>query len=212
MKLLLFIITLLMSFTGFAQQNIPFDSSMWKVLSYKKIPSNQVEFENQEMLIKVQSSAGPIVFKLPEMKKVKLVRIKGRFKGQKNVESGDFDEDSILRIGLVATGDKKLNAFYRMVSPRWVKELFELAPKNYGLDKIFFLNFTNRKELLHRERFHPKSELIHEKMVYVIDKEGDFDAEIPFDETKQIAALWMSTDGDDTASSFEVQISALQLL
>lgn len=183
----------------------------WAVLSYNKIPKNLVEFSNDELRVQVRSSAGPIVYKLPEVMRVYGIQVLGKFSGEKTVEGGAFDEDSILRIGLVATGKRTLSGPQRWFAADWVKKLFSLAPDGVGLDKIHFFNVTNRANLVGKSRSHPKSELIDETVSALITTTGPLEFSFDLKEPLQVAALWLSTDGDDTKSAFDISISELHL-
>ncbi len=183
----------------------------WVSLTYNKIPGNTIIFEDNQMRVKVNSSAGPIVYKLNQKTQVIEVRVKGKWAGNKLIESGDFDEDSILRLGLVAVGTKTLTGPKKWFAADWVKKLFSLAPEGLGLDKIYFLNVSNRKNLLGKKRVHPKSELIQESIVEIVSKEGEFSFSKKLDAPMNIAAVWLSIDGDDTKSKFETRLTELQL-
>lgn len=192
-------------------QAVPLEDSRWVALSFNKIPKSQVAFKEGSMVVSVDKSAGPLVHKLDQPAALKSIRVKGEWKGSKKVESGPFDEDSILRVGLVVLGDKKLNAVKRLFAADWVKKLFALAPAGAGLDKIYFFNLTNREDMIGKKREHPKSDLIVERIEKAVAAEGKFDWEIQVSPPLNTAALWLSIDGDDTGSAFELTIRELVL-
>lgn len=207
------IICVLVSSEAFATQeaiDIPFESTKWISLSYNKIPANKVKFEDLVLKVKVSKSAGPIVFKLPEVKNISGFKIKGKLVGVKKIESTTFDEDSILRVGMVASGKKTLSGIKKMFAADWVKKLFALAPPDSGLDKIYFYNVTNRASLMGEAREHPKSDLIFETISKLVEGAGSFEMDVDFKKTIPVAAVWLSIDGDDSASEFEVEISSLK--
>ena len=199
------------SYTARAAIEIPFESAKWISLSYNKIPANKVKFEELVLKVKVSKSAGPIVYKLPEVKNISGFKLKGKLIGVKKIESREFDEDSILRVGVVASGKKTLSGIKRMFAADWVKKLFSLAPANSGLDKIYFYNVTNRAKLMGESREHPKSDLILETISKTVEDAGAFEMDIEFKKTLPVAAVWLSIDGDDTSSEFEIEISELSL-
>jgi hypothetical protein len=108
-----------------------------------------------------------------------------------------------------------------LFAPDWVKRMFALAPKGHGLDKIYFYSITSRNELLGKSRQHPKSKFMHEEYVFL--------APIPAGESTDTAAtkpvsmsiskkfatpiaaagIWLSIDGDDSKSKFEIKIKSL---
>lgn len=208
----LFFAIILISTHLSAMEKIPLDASNWTSLKFNKIPDNQVDFVQDQISIKVNSSASPLIYKLPQPKSISTFKIVAKLEGEKKIETGEFDEDSVLRVGFVALGDKKLNAFHRLISPAWVKKLFDLAPKDSGLDKIYFFNVTNRNELANRERMHPDSDLIYEKVVYV-SKSANKDIEFThkLDRSLEVQAFWLSVDGDQTKSNFQLDIKSIEI-
>ncbi len=190
---------------------IPLESARWVALSFSKIPANQVLFNEGVLSVNVKSSAGPIVFKLESPRKVAKVAVRGTFKGAKKLETTEFDEDSILRVGLVAAGDRTLSAVKRVFAADWVKKLFALAPPKTGLDKIYFFNATNRPHLVGKSREHPKSDLLVEKIVKSVAESGDFVMDFAVDTPIDTVALWLSIDGDDTKSDFELLIKSITI-
>ncbi len=193
-----------------ASEVVTFDKSSWVVLSYNKIPPNQVSF-NDNLKIQVQASAGPAVYKLASPKKVIGFTVKGKVLGSKLVETGDFDEDSILRVGLVGVGKQTLSGVKKLVAADWVKKLFALAPKGSGLDKIHFYNISNRNELFGKSRVHPQSELLLEKISKFFNKEGAFEFQVALEKPIETAAIWLSVDGDNSKSQFTTTISNIEL-
>ncbi len=185
---------------------LPLTQEKWVSLSFSKIPKNHVQFNDGEMRVSVDQSAGPLVQKLEAPLKVSSFKVKGELKGLKKVETGAFDEDSVLRIGLVAVGERTLNAVKRVFAADWIKKLFALAPPKTGLDKIYFFNLTNRPELVGKKREHPKSDLMLENVFHSLVGEGAFEAEFKLEAPLEVAALWLSVDGDDTKSKFDLTI------
>lgn len=195
---------------------IPLVKENWTLLKYSKIEPNQIEFKGDKMSISVVNSASPIFYKLPQPIMASSFLVRGEYKGQKKLEVGKFDEDSLLRMGLVATGKTKMNRFQYMFAAQWVKRLFDLAPKNVGIDKIYFYNITNRNELVGQSRAHPKTEFIHESIVnFLPDNPTDSQLQFQFshrlERPTEVAAIWLSLDGDDSKSTFHVDLSEITL-
>jgi len=183
----------------------------WVTLAYNKIPANKVVFVNDMLTVKVEHSAGPIVHKLGTVSKVVAFSIKGKVSGSKITESGPFDEDSVLRFGLVGIGKQTLSGPKKWFAAEWVKKLFALAPPGMGLDKITFFNLTNREELLGKTRVHPKSKLIVESIFANTTNDEGFEVSRKIEPAIEAAAVWISIDGDDTKSKFETTITEIRL-
>ncbi len=210
---LFFVWLLLVALPTLAEEamHIPLESEKWATLSFSKIPSSQVKFQSQTMSVKVKGSAGPIVYRLESAKKIAAIAVTGTHSGQKKLETGPFDEDSILRFGLVGVGTATLSGPRRWLAADWVKKLFSLAPSGLGLDKIYFFNVTNRLDQVGKVRNHPKSELLVERVVLNVERPGAFQLSHTLAKPIESIAIWLSIDGDDSDSEFETVISAIRL-
>ena len=195
-----------------AAMAIPFQNlEGWTSLSFRKIPSNQVQELQGQLRIQVDSSASPLIFKLKEPKIVQGFQWDLEIDGEmKESGASDFEEDSYFRLGLVAVGKRTLGKLERLVAAEWVIRLFELAPPNIGLDRIYFFNLGQNAKLLGKSRTHPKSDLMHETVVAI--RQGPLSS-IRHDLSGplKISALWISVDGDDTKSKYQTRIKKLAL-
>lgn len=183
----------------------------WKQLSFNKIPKNTVSIVGEKSIkIEVNQSASPLIFKLPEIQKVSQISLQLGSEGDlTKLAPKGFPEDFLIRVGLVAKGEKTLSWLQKKIAANWVLELFSLAPTNVGLDKIYFFNVATFKDLVGQKRQHPKSDLMLEEIIasYPETKSIDHKLEKPLD----VVALWISTDGDDTKSKFVTVIESLKL-
>lgn len=192
---------------------VPLSSQDWVELKYKNIPSNQVKFENSQVQIQVNQSASPLIHRLQAPQSVNGFSFKLNIKGGlTNAQADQFLEDSYFRLGLVASGEKTLNWWQKKVAADWVLKLFSMAPQGVGLDKIYFFNVSPYSDQVGKARVHPKSELMHEFVVASHSEnkevlEVNHQLKMPL----QVVALWLSSDGDDTKSQFEVQIQKIEL-
>jgi hypothetical protein len=211
--ILLWILSSSLSFGAPTNQNLtlPLRQSDWIILPYRKIPPNQISFADGALSVEVKRSAGPVVHKLDRPSKLRSLSMKGKVVGKKLPETGSFDEDSALRLGLVAVGKRTLSGPQKWFAADWVKKLFKLVPADSGLDKIYFFNLTDREALVGKHRVHPKSDLIVENIVATADSSGGFDFTKQLDNPIETAAIWLSIDGDDTKSEFISTISEITL-
>ena len=194
---------------------VPLDPEMWKLISYDGIRPNQIKKLDKSMEIQVDSSAAPVVYKLKKPQKVTRVKfnalLEGKLKYGNKKAGAKGADDFPLRVGLVVKGDKKLGTLKKWIAPDWVIELYNLAPKGEGIDKIYFLNVTAYQVAEFEERRHPLSDLFIEKIVGKFENSKvdiDYKLEKPLD----VMALWISSDGDDIKSSFQVKINSLEIL
>jgi len=194
--------------------DLPLAAPEWTSLQFKKIKANEVEFAEASLKVKVRSSASPLIHALPEPVRVQAVRVHGSWEDLKAPERQpkEFDEDSLLRVGLVVPGKLTLSGPKRWLAADWVKRLFDLAPKGSGIDRIDFLMFASREAWIGRDRVHPSSELIRERKMSLRPKPGAFETLWNLPEPLPVVAIWLSVDGDDGAASFDLQVTKLQLV
>lgn len=192
---------------------IPMDSlDHWLQLRFNKIPSNQVSIADNSLVVNVASSASPLVYKLKEPTDIVGFVFRIKIIGEMNSEpTAKFEEDSYFRMGLVVAGEKKLGFLQKAIAADWVKKLFSLAPDGIGLDKIYFYNVGHSNNQLNQSRVHPNSDLIFESVVKI--KETDMVLhEQKFDVPKNVLAVWLSIDGDQSKSKYQTQIQELKLI
>jgi hypothetical protein len=211
-KLSLFILLFVTSVQAQNSNNL-FSKDKWVEISFgKKINSNTVEYSEDALKINVDSSASPLVYKFDKVIDVNSFSVDLEINGtmQDAVDKSKFEDDSYFRLGLVAIGENYLGSVGKLFAPDWVLKLFSLAPEGMGLDKIYFFNLAKNRELIGKERLHPSSKYIYEKIIAA--KSGD---SLSFKSTLakplKSAALWLSIDGDNTKSKFSVKIKNIKL-
>lgn len=198
--------------SAWSWSEVPLDKSAWQVLQYGKIRPNQVSFENKRMKIIVQGSAGPLIYPLPQKSEIKElmfdIKLDGMLKLQNAKQGEKGNDDFFFRIGLVYAGDKKLNFIQRLASPDWVKTLFELAEEETGISNITFYNVYSDTRLANQRRTHPYSDLLIEN--FSIEAIPHIVTSIPLNKKQKVLAFWISSDGDDTGSNFQVTVNKIR--
>lgn len=212
MKLSLFI--LLFASSVLAQNsNILFSKDKWVEISFgKKISPNTVEYSTDSLKINVDSSASPLVYKFDKVIDVNSFSVDLEVIGtmEDATDKSKFEEDSYFRLGFVVIGENYLGSVGKLFAPDWVLKLFSLAPEGAGLDKIYFFNLAKNSELIGKERLHPSSKYIFEKII--ASKDGDsLSFKSSLVKPLKTAALWLSIDGDNTKSKFSVKIKNIKL-
>lgn len=187
----------------------------WQLLEYNRLNANDVTFTREGMMVKVDQSASPIIYPLDKPKSVSRVTVAGNLSNLLNLPSNTQGQkghdDFSLKVGLVVAGDKTLNPLQKLVSAKWIKRLFDLAPPGTGVDRIYFLNAVQEKNLLGQQRQHPLSDLIYENNVWLLDQSGDFSLSYELESPQEVIAVWLSIDGDDTRSRYTTTINSLVL-
>jgi hypothetical protein len=193
----------------------PLDQPLaWQRLSFRGIASNRVTFDDGLMTIHVDRSAGPLVWPLPAATPLERVAVHGRIVGTLRTTADRQGlpgaDDFALRVGLVESGARRPSFLQRRFAPAWVRHLFSLAPPGQGIGRVRFFNLGLSPDQLGWSRTHPLSDLLHETVAAVADADGRFTV-VARSPATPVIALWLSADGDDTQSTFDVVIDAIEL-
>lgn len=188
----------------------------WHIESYSKITANNVVFENQHLLIKINHSASPLIYSFDQAKKISGFEISGEFQGLPEFKDSALQgkkgfDDYPLRIGFILKGDNKLSFLQKLVSPEWVKKLYSSIPKATGIDHVEFYNVTQNSSQFNTSRVHPASKLLKENFFSLVKNAGVFTYKVNFNSSYDVVGIWLSSDGDDTLSKYEVIIDKLKL-
>ncbi len=190
---------------------IPLEPSSWKQIPYGSVPVHELSFE-QGLKLSINESASALVYQFDKPQRINEVEIELTQVGSINYHGKKIGEkgadDFPLRLGFVMAGDKRLSWGQSLIAPKWVKELYTLAPKERGLDRVSYLVIAQEKPL-YTKRFHPFSELLEEEIVGVVEK-GVFKATLRAPQG-EVLGLWVSSDGDDTKSRFTMIINRLMM-
>ncbi len=192
---------------------VTFEQSKWTELMYSKIPTNKVEYGEKSIKVIVDSSASPLVYKFDQPKDISEFEVNLSINGELNEsdKKADFEEDSYFRLGMVVVGDNHLGVMGRMFAPKWVQQLFKLAPEGSGLDKIYFYNLSKDKNLVNKDRISPQSKYIYEKIIDAKTEKNEQKFNYKLDKSLKTAAIWISVDGDNTKSKFTTEIKSINL-
>jgi len=219
MKNSLFLCSLLaISFntTGLLAEEVPLDLDRpnWQTLTYKGIPANTVQQAADSIHIDVNASASPLIYVFDQPQTFRTIRVSGEFIGDlPGIPTGipqgkPGADDFAFRIGLVIAGSKTLNFAQKLIAADWVATLYDLAPEGEGIDYVRFLNLANPGAIDWEQRDHPSSKgLFRETIVSTIQSNRSFELDYALDQPTRVLALWISSDGDDTASSYRIKLN-----
>jgi hypothetical protein len=216
---LLFSLTLLSSAFSLAQtsQAVRIDLTQkqkWQLLTYRKITPNEVDFSKQGMRIAVNKSASPLIYPLPQPTNANQLTfqlsIEGKLSLGQQAQGEKGADDFLFRLGLVHEGKQKLSGLKKMLAADWIKTLFSLAPDT-GVNRIDFYTIHSDPALKNKNRTHPLSDLLHEYYVAPTQDSGKYNITVPIQNKSPILAIWLSSDGDDTASDYKVMVNKIEL-
>ena len=192
------------------------DLAPWTTLTFNNIPPNEVSVDNGALHIAVRSSASPLIYGLEKPTRLAGVTVLASWSGALHIPDGATQgdkntDDFVLKFGIVEAGEQTLNWFQRRIAANWIKQLFRLAPRGSGVRRINFLSTTQQQTLLGISRNHPLSDLLLETRITLLQAPGAFEMTYRFDKPVETLALWISSDGDDTGSSFDLEILRITL-
>jgi hypothetical protein len=186
----------------------------WQFLKYRNIPSNTFHCTPAGLVIGVTNSAAPAVFPLTNELHVVGFSVSGKISGSlkippdKQSEKG-FD-DYTLRVGLVEPGTRTLSWWEKLTAADWVKKLFALAPPGTGISKIHFYNVGTVAAQIGRNWAYDYDVPMEQTVVAVPDADGHFTFINRFNQPLKVIAVWISSDGDDTHSSFVMTLKRVE--
>jgi hypothetical protein len=192
------------------------DLAAWKTLAFRNIAANTVTANDEGLHIAVRKSASPLVYKLEAPLTVMAVTVDASWLGALNLPENTVQgekgaDDFVLKLGVVEAGDRKLNWLQRRIAADWLQQLFKLAPAGTGVRRINFLSTTQQQALVGTARVHPLNDLLFETRVTYLPAPGEFTMTYRFPEPVDVLGLWISSDGDDTVSNFDLQIRRITL-
>ena len=200
-----------------AAQEVPLDpgGKNWQSLSYRNIPANTFSRVDSGLKIEVKASASPLIYVFDQPVMMTQISAQGQLgqlpvlpQGLAQGEKGA--DDFVLRIGLVIAGDQTLSFTQKLLAAPWVSTLFSLAPTGEGVDHVQFLNLVNPESAPWATREHPAGKgLFKETMVGNAIANQPFELNYQLPRARRVLALWISSDGDDTNSRFDLTINRI---
>ena len=199
---------------------VPLNTENWEMLEFSSLKASTFTASDEKLTISVNQSSSPLIQKFKKPITFTRVIAKGEIKnGSINLtedqEQGIFKKKSItddyaLRLGLVLDGENRKPKFLpTFMLPSWIKRMFSLAPKDKGIDKIYFLKVTHNKSQLGEKRTHPLHKYLFEEAITQA-KTGKFTIDKTFDSEKIIYGLWLSANGEGTKSQFDTVINSIE--
>lgn len=197
-----------------AEVPLDLDRPNWQTLEYKGIPANTVLQASDGIQIQINASASPLIYVFDQPEALSSIQVRGGITGglpaipDESQQGDEGADDFAFRIGLVIAGDKTLSFAQKLIAADWVTTLYDLAPSGDGIEHVRFLNLANPGKTNIVQRAHPLSKgLFFETIVGEIQANQNFELDYSLDETTPVLALWISSDGDDTASSYTIKLN-----
>ena len=219
MKIIILLVSVLtismVNFSFAADVPLRLTDKRWQNLKYTSIEPNTLIQLDDGIKISVRESNSPLIYVFDKPQKITSVNVTGYISdlpvfpdGKEQGEKGL--DDFALRFGLVLQGRKRLNFAQKLFAAKWVKTLFNLAPPDTGIDHVLFLDLANPEATSWQQRdIKGGKGLMKEQIVNQINANEPFTLDHTFDHSLDVLAFWISSDGDDSKSIFEVTINSI---
>ena len=192
----------------------------WEMLKFSRLKASAFQTSNKKLKISVNQSSSPLIQKFKTPVTFTRVIAKGEIKNgsinlKEDQKQGIFKKKSItddyaLRLGLVLEGKNRKPKFLpTFMMPSWIKKMFSLAPKNKGIDKIYFLKVVHNTSHIGDKRTHPLHKYLFEEAITQA-KSGEFTIDKTFESPKTAYGLWLSANGEGTLSQFDTIINKIE--
>jgi hypothetical protein len=199
---------------------VPLSAENWEMLEFSSLKANTFEASETQLKISVDQSSSPLIQKFKKPIKFTRIVAKGEIlNGSVNLKEGQeqgvfkkksITDDYALRLGLVLEGKNKKPKFLpTFMLPAWINRMFSLAPKDKGVDKIYFLKIAHNKSHVGDKRTHPLHNYLFEEAVTQA-KTGEFLIDKTFTKPQTIYGLWLSANGEGTKSQFDTIINSIE--
>jgi len=187
--------------------------SGWQPLKYKRYAPSECRPEDGAIHMKLKNSSCALFYPLPSMTHVTGFELKATLKGALKPMKDRFPLDAYLRVGLLAQGERRLKWAEKQKTAEWVRKLFQFMPKDSGFDKVYFFNTIDRHDAMLAERSTPDSyDLLWEKNIALREpNQESLNIRYELPKPMDILGVWLGADGDDSRSTFEVDVHTLDL-
>lgn len=182
------------------------DPSVFLDLKYKKIKPNIVNIE-KEISIDVQSSASPLFVKLPEVKALKEISIKGSTEIKKEITN--FQDDAYFQVGIIYKGRYRPGSFVRRFLPEWLLTVLNLNRK-HGVGRIDFHSVSMRGQEINKTSKIRDIRMKFKTAAYFNDK-NEFELVIT-PRQEEVLGIWLRADGDQSRAQFKTHLSNIEII
>ena len=189
----------------------------WHPYKYNNIKNNRIQHTQEALEIHVDQSASPLIYPFDRPIVVHGFSLEADLIGSppkipKDKQQGEkgFD-DFVLRLGFIIKGENRLSFAQRWLAPQWLVDMEALLSNGMGIKEISFMTTCLQKANLGKKRQHSFNKKLKEHCIFHLEKEGPFQLNHNFKKPLTSLGLWISSDGDDTKSRFQLRIKSLNI-
>lgn len=192
-------------------------SADWHALQFRSIPPIQSSVKGGKITLEVKSSAGGLVRRLPKDTRVRSLVVTGSVKGELKVDAGRLwekgHEDAYLRVGLIVAGGRPLGRLERLMAPAWICTMDDvLCADGRAPSAIRNHLLVPHAGWIGKQRPNPNMKQLVDHIAATPGADGRFTMRVDLPGTLELVGLWLMADGDDSGSTFTVEVDALELI
>jgi len=197
--------------TAAHSETITLQADQFEHIEFKRIKTNQHHFHKQQLQISVNDSSSFLMQAFKQVKQVHQVTFEWRSQGAPKIESAQQEEqrsgdDSVFKLGLLL---KANSVPFNPFMPSWMKQVESIL--YHPSEKMIYLS-VGTKHTAGDEWINPYNKRVTMIAVGSSDsKDGWEKASYQFDMPVDAVALWLMADGDNTHSSFTVEIKNISI-
>lgn len=195
--------------TAFGDSSL--DLKGYETITFDDIPQTQYSNKGSHLVAKVKQSSSVLLKPFSEKVSVKSVTVTWKTSGELKVKTLDLHrtkagDDAYFRVGLIISGPAPMVPFF---APAWIKKSKQVL--KLPSDKMIYLTL-GATVAPGKIWTNPYSGSIQGASAnrHLQDMEWTVSTfDLPKD--TEIVGLWLFADGDNTKSSFEVEVKSIQL-
>ena len=180
-------------------------------IEFKKIKKSHYSFRDQQLQVDVEGSASFLMKSFDSVRKVRQVSFKWRKNGEPKIKVAQHEElkqgdDAVFKLGLLLEGS---GSFFNPFVPAWVKRVEGLL--KYPSEDMIYL-VADSKHVPGQRWFNPYNERVTMIAIDSVDDTNNWQrSSYYFDSPVNVVGIWLMSDGDNTDSSFTVNVKDIKL-
>lgn len=192
-------------------------SADWHALQFRSLPPIRSSVQGGKIRLEVNSSAGGLVRRLPKETRVKTLVATGSVQGALKADADRLwekgHEDAYLRVGLIVAGGRPLGTLERLLAPAWICTMDDvLCADGRAPSAIRNHLLVPHAAWIGQQRPNPNLKQLVDHIVATPGADGRFTLRVELPETLELVGLWLMADGDDSGSTFTVEVDSLELI
>ena len=198
-------------YAGSMEELLDLKADNFEHIEFKRIKQSRYSFHDQQLQVDVEGSASFLMKSFDSVRKVRQVSFKWQNTGVLKIKDAQHEEqkqgdDAVFKLGLLLEGS---DSFSNPFVPAWVKRVDGLL--KYPSEDMIYL-VADSKHVPGQRWANPYNKRVTMIAIDSVDDAQSWQqSSYYFDTPVNVVGLWLMSDGDNTASSFTVNIKDIKL-